>query len=298
MTHRLLITALLIVLPLLSGRVLGHPGSGIVSDGKGNIYFVDTGSGVWKLAPDGTLTKLQGPAFHWMAIDPGNRMQHVSLPRSTETGGTLTLVGAGPTLLLSSDFPVAVATDGSLIYPRHGSRGRLEVMRFDTAGSTTVLAIPEATEKTLGRPWLNGIAPTADGSLYFTQDRAVRRISPRGAISTIIDSLTMSGCGSVPGVEAEIGPYLRGLDVDSHGTVYVAATGCGAVLKITSDKKVSTILRSTGPWAPTGVVVSGRDVYVLEYYHTEGDDRSQWYPRIRKIAPDGSVATVATIERR
>ncbi len=295
---RFIITSLLVVCSLAPARLRAHPGSGIFADGKGNIYFVDTGSGVWKLAPDGTLTKLQGPAFHWMAIDPYNMLQRVALPGSRETGGTLTRVGAAPTLLLSSDFPVAVAPDGSLFYPRHGDREELEVLRFDTAGKTTVLAKPVTTEEAEGRSWLSGIALTSDGTLFFTQDRAVRSVSPRGAISTVIDSLTLPGCGKVPGVEAEIGPYLRGLDVDSAGAIYVAATGCGAVLKITPDKTVTVMLRATSPWSPTGVTVSGGDVYVLEYFHTEGDDRSRWYPRIRKITRDGGVTTVATIERR
>jgi sugar lactone lactonase YvrE len=99
-------------------------------------------------------------------------------------------------------------------------------------------------------------------------------------------------------VEANQGSYFRGLDVDAQGTVYVAATGCRAVLKITADKKVTTVLRTSGPWSPTGVAVFGSDLYVLEYFHTPGDNRREWLPRIRKVASDGSVVTVAAIDRR
>jgi sugar lactone lactonase YvrE len=102
----------------------------------------------------------------------------------------------------------------------------------------------------------------------------------------------------VSGVESELGTYCRGLDVDSAGTVYVAATGCRAVLKIARDKKVAAVLRSESPWSPTGVALSGSDVYVLEYTHTEGDDRREWLPRVRKISSDGRVATIATVDRR
>jgi hypothetical protein len=37
-----------------------------------------------------------------------------------------------------------------------------------------------------GRPlqWLNGIAVGADNVIYFTEDRAVRRLARNGAVST------------------------------------------------------------------------------------------------------------------
>jgi len=116
-------------------------------------------------------------------------------------------------------------------------------------------------------------------------------------LTTFIDNVTLSGCDSVPEVGADLGPYFRGLDVDAQGTVFVAATGCRAVLKITADKKVTTVLRTSSPWSPTGVAVFGSDLYVLEYFHTPGDNRREWLPRIRKVTSNGRVVTVATIDR-
>jgi hypothetical protein len=46
-----------------------HPGSGIVVDRRGEVYFIDTGSGVWKIDLHGKLTRLPRPMFHWMTID-------------------------------------------------------------------------------------------------------------------------------------------------------------------------------------------------------------------------------------
>jgi sugar lactone lactonase YvrE len=137
-----------------------------------------------------------------------------------------------------------------------------------------------------------------DGSLYYTEDAAVWKISPRGEITTVAADVSVSGCASIPGMEKADGPYLRGVDVDSHGSVYAAASGCGAVLKITADKTVTTVLRSSSPWSPTGVTVYGDDLYVLEYLHTVGDDRREWVPRVRKMSSDGRIDTVATIDRR
>jgi len=289
---------------LFSGLILiateapGHPGSGIVVDRHGNVYFVDTGSGIWKIDRQGVVTRIPGPAYHWMAIDIDGRLKDVDLPNFSAGGAVVTRAGSNPTLLLSSDFPIVVGSDGSLYYPWLRDDKQLRVFRLAPGGATNVFKTIPAHG--VGEPphWLNGIAITADGSLYYSEDRAVRRMTRGGAIVAIAKDVTVSDCDPIPGIVTDDGPYLRGLDADSHGTVYVAAAGCGAVLKITADGKVSTALRSTSPWSPTGIAVSGDSVYVLEYFHTVGDDRREWYPRVRKLTSDGRVVTVATITRR
>lgn len=295
---RVVIFLLGIMFVLLQGDVFAHPGSGIVVDKQGNVYFVDTGSGIWKLAPDGKLTRLSGPAYHWMTIDPDGRLKRVSLPNFGGGDAIVTRAGIDPTLLVSSDFPVTTGREGALYYPWISDGKRLQIFRLDTAGVTTVFAtLPANTENKPLRS-VNGAVVGPDGSLYYTEDKSVRKVNPKGEVTTVAANLQVHGCVSVPGMEPALGPYLRGIDIDARGTVYVAASGCGAVLKIGTDKKVLVVLRSSSPWAPTGVAVSGSDLYVLEYLHTEGDDRRQWVPRVRKVTPDGQVSTVTKIERK
>ena len=83
--------------------------------------------------------------------------------------------------------------------------------------------------------------------------------------------------------------------MDSHGVVYVAATGCRCVVKVTPDGQVSTVLKAQRPWSPTGVAVRGGDVYVLEYTNPNSADRADWLPRVRKLDRDGKVTTLVTI---
>jgi hypothetical protein len=281
----------------LGSEVFAHPGSGIVVDRQGIVYFVDTGSGVWRVERDGTLTKLTAPAYHWMAIDVDKKLVGARLPNFSQVGATVTRASGDSRILVSSDFPIAVGWDGALYYPWVRAGERLQIFRLTPSGSTTVLAtLPERTESGPLR-WLNGIAASSDGSIYYSENRVVRKITPQGQISTIVSTLSLSGCDSVPEVGPELGTYFRGLDVGTDGIVYVAATGCKSVLKITANGKVATIARAWSPWSPTGVAVSGSDVYVLEYLHTPGDNRREWLPRVRKISSDGIVVTVATIER-
>ncbi len=295
---RLMIQALLSVL-LVGGayEALSHPGSGIVADREGNIYFVDTGSGIWKLDRNRNLTRLSGPAYHWMAIDLDGRLKDATLPYFSSGDATVTRVGVNPTLLLSSDFPLTVGSEGALYYPWRSDGNALQLFRLSPNGTTTIVKGFPANSGGTALRWVNGMATGPDGSVYYTEDRAVRKITTQGQLTTIVENVTLPGCDSVPGVEAELGPYLRGLALDSQGTLYIAATGCGAVLKIAADKKVTTVLRTSSPWSPTGVAVFGNDLYVLEYLHTEGDNRRDWVPRVRKVASDGSVDTVAAIDR-
>jgi sugar lactone lactonase YvrE len=195
-----------------------------------------------------------------------------------------------PALLMSSDFPVAVGRDGAFYYPEPRSEGRVQIIRFTATGARAVLA-------TVPLPWLNGMAAGPDGSIYYTESDAVRRIDPRGRISTVASGIRLRDCGRVPGIGPESGVYLRGLDVTADGTVYVAASGCGAVLKITSRGEVSELLRVASPWSPTSVAVGRDAVYILEYLHTASDNRREWTPRVRKLLPNGHQTMIATIRR-
>ena len=86
--------------------------------------------------------------------------------------------------------------------------------------------------------YVDGLAAGADNVLYFSLDRSVRKIDAKGRVSTIVDNVQVPGCIRIPGVEAQLGPYLRGLDVAPNGTIFVAAAGCGAVLR--SRRKASS----------------------------------------------------------
>jgi len=95
-----------------------------------------------------------------------------------------------------------------------------------------------------------------------------------------------------------LGPALRGLDVTPDGTVYVAASACGAVLKVAPAGSVSVVLRASDAWTPTGVAISGDDLYVLEYRYVESKRREDWLPRVRRVNRDGKVSIIAAVERR
>jgi sugar lactone lactonase YvrE len=280
---------------LISTSIPGHPGSGIAVDRIGQIYFLDTGSGTWKIDTKGRLTHLSDLRHHWLAVDANSGFANARLPTDRAGDWVLTKVSTNPTVLISTDFPIAIGQDGNLYSPPRRS-GDLQIVRTTPSGNTSVFAT--LPRKASGAPleWINGITAGPDNSIYYTDDNSIRRINSRGQVSTVATVAALVGGPSIPGTEQH--PYLRGLSVDSKGVVYVADNGDARVLKITPDGKITTLLQlPSGPWAPTAVALYRDDLYVLEFLHTEGDDRVQWMPRLRKITPDGMSTIILTVEQ-
>jgi hypothetical protein len=264
-----------------------HPGGAIVVDAKGQVYFVDTGHGVWMVDAAGTLVDLGGPAFHWMALDSDNRFSALRV-----RGDSFEFVAkaiAGGVLILSSDYPVAIR-DGFVHFAPYARQPPLRVMRMAEDGRAEPAAVIDTRAQ-----WLNGFAAGRDG-LYFTEDAVVKRLASDGSVSVVADKVMPADCPKdwLPEMSA---PYLRGLAVGGEGEVYVAATGCRVVARIDRKGNVTPVLRAESPWAPTAVALHGDTVYVLEYLHTPGDDRRQWLPRVRKVDASGRVTTVASVNR-
>jgi len=281
---------------LLGTSASAHPGSGIVVDKEGLVFFTDTGQGVWKIDGRGNLTLLPASLFHWMTLDEAGYFAE-SQKNFGEWFERVTPQGSKHALIMSSDFPLTINRDGSLYYADTRPRSA-RVVRRTPDGKESVLAADEAFKG------VAGIAAGPDGSLYITDASrpdasAIRKITMDGKVS----QFAIIGVGKDrainPPPEAEAS-YCRGLAVDSQGIVYVAATGSRRVLKITPGGDVSTLLQAPGLWSPTGVAVFGGEVYVLEWQDAPPsllETRNAWIPRVRKVGRDGKITTLATVSR-
>lgn len=296
-TSYLALAAIVIVTILGAGVSQAHPGAGIAVSKEGIVYFVDTGSGVFSIELSGRLVRREGPAFHWFAFDPNSRYQKTPWP--SMPGAEFRSAGVRPTLILSSDYPATIGSDGKFYYPDGTSGERVRIVGIEPSGARATRAIlPPIRRGGQTITWLNGLAPGADGSLYYTEDRAIRKVDRRGQVSAVVVDLLVANCRTVPGIEVETGPYLRGLAVGADGSIYVAASGCGVVLRVDPNRHVSTILEASAPWSPTAIAIAGQNVYVLEYLHTASDNRLEWIPRVRKISKSGRVTTLGSVARK
>jgi hypothetical protein len=273
-----------------------HPGSAIAVDARGNVYFADTLRGVWKIDTAGTLTFLGLPNFHFFALDDDNRFARYRRHTAEDEIRPMTRVSS-PTVLASSDYAVVVNRGGLYFAPTEPGKP-LTLLRSSPDGSTAAVATLPSLR------WLNGITGAPDGSIYGTADAGILQIDRAGAVTWFARDVTVPDCRKVEALDPmPDGPYLRGLavsdaDLDAQGavrTIYVAATACGVVVKISRSGTVTTILRTSGSWAPTAVAVAGGSIYVLEYDHSVPE--RTWPPRVRKIDASGQVTVLATIKR-
>ena len=84
---------LVFLLFLSTAQCWAHPGSGIVVDRAGNIYFTDTGHGIWKIDPQRRVTQHEGSAFRSLTIDQGSRHASGRWPLFIESSTTIERVG-------------------------------------------------------------------------------------------------------------------------------------------------------------------------------------------------------------
>jgi sugar lactone lactonase YvrE len=284
----------LILCILVGTSATAHPGSGIVIDEYGQIYFTDTGKGVWKIDTDGRLTYLPASKFHWMTIDAAG--QFARSPKNFgEYFERVTPQNDKPALIMCSDFPLVVGKDGNIYYA-DTRPGSAKIIRRTPGGKESVLSSNKIFE------FISGIAVGPDGSLYITEANnananTIRKITMNGTMSIIATFVGKSG-NDLP---LETTPsYCRGLAVDSTGTIYVAATGSRSVLKISPAGAISNILQESSPWTATGVAIFHGEVYVLEWHDVTAENlevRSAYIPRVRKIGFDGKITTIASVSR-
>jgi sugar lactone lactonase YvrE len=144
-----------------------------------------------------------------------------------------------------------------------------------------------------------GIVAAPDGTLFVTDGglgTPIRRVSPSGVVTTFAGSYAEAGSADGPGAAAR----FRGasaLAFGPNGVLYVADTLNHTVRAITPDGEVSTVAGAAGqngfangPAAdarfdePAGIAVDAEgNVFVSD----------RWNRVIRRIAPNGTVSTLA-----
>lgn len=301
------LTAILLMIAM-SSFATAHPGSGIVVDRNGQVFFCQTATCIWKIDTEGNLSRHHDSGSHWLALDSEGKFIGQVWPRYLESmrpgqirfgDAEVNTVGVSPTVLTATSFPIAVDAEGNLFYPEPSADEKLHIKRLAPGERPTRFAtIPVVEEiapnhKPWKAFWIHGLAAAKDGSLYYTEKEAVRRIDTDGSVTMVAEEIKVPECEH--GEDHRGGPILRGLDVAQDGSIYVAAMACQSVLRITPVGEISVALRATESWTPTGVAIKGDDVYVLEFWFQEPENASSWLPRVRKLSGDGTVTVLAVV---
>ncbi len=288
---------------LITCAAFAHPGSGIVVDAQGHVYFVYTNHGIMRIEPSGELTNIhkEEKGGHWLALDAGGAFSKVTLKQFER----ITPDGAVPTLIFASGgAPLVVGPDGNLYYGSNGSQeesfptGANTVARQSARGRQELFSPSLKNKLAELQDGITGLAAGADGSIYVATWNGIVKLNRDGSIAKIVHPVVVPDCDSDPADHNPANassPLFRGLGADSRGNVYVAATSCHRVVKITPEGQVTSILKSERPWSPTGIAVSGDDVYVLEYTNANGPMTEGWRPRVSKRGADGTWKTLVSV---
>ncbi|HBY62448.1 MAG TPA: hypothetical protein DEH78_21710, partial [Solibacterales bacterium] len=256
----------------------------VALDRTGNLYIADTTSDrIRKVSPAGVISSVAGGGTSAGAPD-GSPATSIQLAAP----GGVTVDQAGNVYLADSQSH--------------------RVRRVTPAGvSNTVAGTGLAGASGDGGPgtaarlfYPHGLAVDSTGNLYIadTMNHRIRRLSPEGVITTVAGT----GVGGYTGdgdaaTRAQLNsPY--GVAFDGTGSLYIADTGNHAIRKVSPAGTITTVAGTGQPgfagegepavrarlYGPYGVAVDAPgNIYVAD----------AWNMRIRRISPDGNIATIA-----
>lgn len=299
-----------LTLVLLSGSAQAHPGTGIVVDRQGRVFFTDLKQ-VWRWEPGGGLTAVvSGKHSHALRLDAGGNLEgeHLTYDSAGKRWWTsawrLAPDGAvsetsPPTEGFPQLFTPAVAPDGTSYYAHvdNNRRNVSEIRRRRTEGSNDVLAggaygHADGVGREARFGPIGAIAVGPGGDLYVTDEVSVRKVTAGGRVTTLARGGRLLKPSLVSRFLSGRFGKMMGLAVDARGGVFAANYGGGRVVLVSPAGKVTSVLESRSPWSPSGVTLSGSDIYVLE----SGTMPGYWDSvRVRRKSSDASVTTLAIV---
>jgi sugar lactone lactonase YvrE len=214
--------------------------------------------------------------------------------------------GPGPEARFAYPMGLALAADGTLYVVDDEN---MTVRKVSPAGVVTTVAGAAGSKGSADgigsaarfyHPV--GVAIDASGTLYVTdaENFTIRKIAPTGAVTTLAGAVGAKGSADGSGSVARFN-LPHGVAVGATGTVYVADTENHTIRKITPAGDVTTLAGAAQrKGSEDGIGAAAR------FYHPAGlalDANGNLYVAdngnnaIRKIAPDGTVTTLAGLAR-
>lgn len=293
--------------------VLSHPAWGIVVDAKGQIYFSDLET-IYKIDSQGKLSifraGVSGRHVHDLSIDAGGNIygwENVYEPQTEKhlrafwkmsPKGEYTEI-----VSLTENPPLGISIwrdSGGNTYsvePWNNEKKETKIIKRTTDGTTSVFAggkygYLDGQKEKAEFNVITDMAFGKDNTIYLTNDDKVRKIDRFGMVTTIYRNETTNQNQK----NSETFSRLYGLDVDKENNVLAADFANNRLLKISSDGKISTFLKSEKDWSPIGVATFGDEVYALEVrpytasIHTGN--------RVLKISSTGKSTVITNLENR
>jgi sugar lactone lactonase YvrE len=255
----------------------------VAVDRDGSVYIADSGNHRIRCVDrHGVITTIAGSGERILAGDGGGALEaRLETPRG-----------------------VAISVDDSIVAADTFNHRVLLVQRDGTVSAVAGTGADQgesaddgpATEAVVDAP--SGLAIGGDGSIYIAEGWFVRRVDAAGTITTIVgtDEPGSLGDGGLA-VDASL-EEPQALALGHDGSLYIADAYANRIRKVDPDGVITTVAGTGeegfsgdgGPaidaelaW-PRGVAVApDGSLYIAD----------TWNDRIRRVAPDGTITTVA-----
>jgi len=289
---RLLCPALLLCFALQSASA--HPPTSLVADSRGNLFFSDLNN-VWMVSPAGEAQiVVRHVHAHELYVDAEDRLfgedvtnvgdlyRHRVWVRRPD--GSVTNVldwrGGHPTDLDDYSF----VRNAQHQFVLSNARRSLEVRTSNGWGPSSapvmrILPLPSGGNVHFASVSANGIVFVAIGSNLWRWD---------GSADSRFTKLTgdLSGTSDMFSFVQDR-HALMGMWPDESGGIYVADYRGRRLWRVLDNGTKSVVYRSDGNWSPSGGMIQGPDLLVLEWSVTNQG-------RVVRIRPDGSKVVYST----
>jgi hypothetical protein len=258
------------ILFLISFTVTAHPGIGIVKDSKGNIYYTDLAN-VWKISLAGSKSKVVSNVHtHELYMDGHDNLYGEHLWYNGESQNTWghyawclknngeLVKEINPTEDFSSNYSFARDSLGNMYW----------VERFTTSKIMKKTKNGEIIKLVEGKfGFIGWLTCTKNGSLYFTENNKLHRLSPDGKSDSYRMETLANNMGSKSTDFSMMGRNYDsyGIWTDAADNVYLAMIDSKKVTRISADGNTQTILTSNSLWTIcSGIFDDNGNMWVLE----------------------------------
>ena len=253
-----------LLLASFSTAAQAHPGTGIVEDARGNIYYTDLEQ-VWRVAPDGSRSVVVPDVHtHELHLDSAGNLygEHTWYEGEATDRWGWRAWRRSPDGRIAVEIPptAGVRTDYSFVRDSAGN------MYYADSGGYVVRRKPGAagarhSERKFGE--IRSMIASPEGVVHLIASDDLWRIEPGGAARRLAAGLSEQLADQPPVPERH---RIMGIWSDRRGNVYAAIWGGRMVKRIDPRGRVSVVARSPLPWSPSGGLVAreGR-LWLLEY---------------------------------
>lgn len=278
---------------LLPNCLWAHPGIGIVADSKGIIYFSDLFN-IYKIISDKKSIVIPNVHAHELYIDSadalvGEDVQYDAVLNKfyyqlwkLTAAGDFSWTTSKKEAYLLDDYSLARDRDGNAYYikrfGKYSNTGKMYI-RYNGGGEAVF-----ATGNFDNISWLH---PQNDGSILYTKNNNVYRVTPGGQVVVLAKDVGKVGNHFFFPADA---PIVYGLWQDKVKNVYVAVFSEQMVKRIDNDGRISDFYSCQGKFAPVQGVF---DIYG-NLWLMESSDKNE--TRVTKVLSNTASRKVATAE--